>query len=80
MLLERLERILRALGGFLSALGELLNRLQGILSALGAILIASWPFFLVNLHGPAWNVHGTCIAQEGGRRQPVARARVREHP
>ena len=43
-LLKRLERILSALGG-------LLKRLEGILSALGAISVASWRFFLVNVHG-----------------------------
>ena len=45
-----LEELLKRLELILSALGGLLKRLEGILSALGVILVASWRFFLVNLH------------------------------
>ena len=51
----------------LGPLGGLLERLERILGALGAwkLLERSWnhlgPKCLMDVHGPAWNAHGTCI-------------------
>ena len=60
-----LGELLRRLDRRLSSLDGLLKRVEGILSALGAILVASWRFFLVNVHGRALNASGI-----GGTRWP----------